>query len=263
MDKTTSPAGRFIVRITDSTLAFALRRDGARDVDYEPYAAKAGMSVAANLREAFHSSRLLGEAKDNVTVMLDAPLLLVPIDDYSEGAMEAQYRLAFPEAEGFVLRAAVLPSPKTVAVFAMDKDLCTVLGDHFEHAEIEPVMARTWDYLLRGEEAFAGKKLHVYFHDGKIEICSFSHRRFVFANTFAAGTASDAAYFILGAWRQINANAETDSLIVSGDMPERGALLKELRRFVRQVSVFSPADGFADEGVLRSGMPLDMMMQFV
>ncbi len=263
MDKTMPPTDRFIVRITDSTLSFAKRRNGSWDVDFEPYEMKVGMSAATNLREAFHTSRLPGEASGDVTVMLDTPVLLVPVDDYSEGEMAVQYKYAFPDAEGFVLRSAVLPSPKTVAVTALNKDLGVVLGDHFEHARIEPLMARTWDYLLRRDEAFGNKKLHVYFHDGKLEVCSFAHRRFVMANTFAAGTRSDALYYILGAWRHINARAETDSLVISGDVPEREALSRELQQFVRKVEFFEPSADFAAESILRSGMPLDMMMQFV
>ena len=48
---------RLTVRIGRGTLSFSLQK--GEDVAYEPYVVKSGVSMSANLREAFKTSDLL------------------------------------------------------------------------------------------------------------------------------------------------------------------------------------------------------------
>lgn len=264
MQKTTAQTERFIIRITDTSLSFARRGEGQRDIDYEPYELKIGMSVPTNLREAFRTSRLLQSASGRVTVTLGTPPLLVPIDDYDESRIREQYKYVFPDTEGVLLRATVLPATKTMAVCPMSKDLGVVLSDHFDEVITEPVMARLWDFFIRRDESLTNRKIYVYFHESKLEIFSFTRRRFAFANTFQASETADALYYILGAWQQTGCNAEKDFLVVCGDVPEGEALTKELRQYIGHVHRFDPRQEFVQAPFTSvEKMPLDMMMQFV
>ncbi len=264
MQKKISPNIQFSIRITDSSLSFACRKDGSREIEYEPYDMKISMSPAANLRDAFKNCPILDEAGDRVIVSLGSPLLLIPIDDYDKTQINDQYKYVYPDTEGVLLRSTVLPSPKTIAVFSMSKDLNVVLSDHFEEVVVEPVMARMWDFLLRRDEAVNNRKVYVYFREDKVEISSFSRRRFAFANTFKAKTAGDALYFILGAWKQTGANAEKDILVVCGKTPERDAIMKELQQYIRRVHFLDPCKEFDNAPCTRNeDMPLDLMMQYI
>ncbi|MCD8282262.1 MAG: DUF3822 family protein, partial [Prevotella sp.] len=192
------------------------------------------------------------------------PLLLIPIDDYDAPRAREQYKYVYPDAERMLLRSAVLPSPKTIALFAMSKDLNVVLSDHFEEPVIEPLQARLWDYFLRRDESINNKKMYVYFHEGQVDISSFARRRFAFANTFNADTTDDAVYFILGAWKQINADAQNDLLFVAGRPAEKKALIDRLGQYVRRVRYIEAAKEFAGAPVTKAeNMPFDMMMYFV
>ncbi len=254
---------QFIIRTTDHSLAFALHRDGDV-IDYEEYDFKRSMSLATNLREAFHTSDLLRGAGKEIVVTTDNPVLLVPIEEYDEKQMMEQYTYVYPAAKNIILRSAMLPSLKTMVVFAIDKDLVVVLSDHFETIHIEPIMARLWNFFLRRKENALAKAMYVYFYDNKFFISSFHNKRFVFANVFHADNAQDAAYYILGSWQQINGKGNRDELIVCGVVPYREEFISTIQHFVSRITTFSPADEF-HSAIYRQleKLPLDLMMQFV
>ncbi|MEE1121646.1 MAG: hypothetical protein UHT92_08230, partial [Prevotella sp.] len=80
---------RTIIRIGQQSLMFLMpevcvtNADGQRSVTplrFEPYTVKSGMSMAANLREAFRESEVLGLASNRVQVIIDAPVMLIPME---------------------------------------------------------------------------------------------------------------------------------------------------------------------------------------
>ena len=64
----------------------------AAKVMLEPYTVKSGMSMAANLREAFKESALLAIPNERVHVIIDTPTLILPIEEFDENNMEELYR---------------------------------------------------------------------------------------------------------------------------------------------------------------------------
>ena len=86
---------QFIIRITDTTLSFAMRGLDGAPVTYEPYAMKKNMSVAANLREAFRDVEMLGMADRKVTALVDSQVLLIPIEEYKAEEVEEQYGFVY------------------------------------------------------------------------------------------------------------------------------------------------------------------------
>ena len=52
-------ANRLTIRVGRSTLAMLQQTDGTDDIVYEPFVVRSGVSMAANLREAFKTSDLL------------------------------------------------------------------------------------------------------------------------------------------------------------------------------------------------------------
>ena len=72
---------RITLRITENALAFAVI-DNTVDsqVVFEPYIVKSGISIAANLREAFKTSDLLSHSTPRAQVLLDTPVLLIPLE---------------------------------------------------------------------------------------------------------------------------------------------------------------------------------------
>lgn len=255
-----------VIRVGRGSLAFAAMRTegGESRVTYEPYTVRSGVSLAANLREAFRTAELPAAAYRRVLVLVDAPVLMVPVDLYNESDAPALYAHAFPHSGGAVTVADVLPDLNAVAVFGVNKDLKLVIDDRFADAKFGTAIGPVWRYLYKRSFSGSRGKLYGYFHDRKLELFRFGKNRFKFCNSFEVDNAHDAAYFILCVWKQLGMDNDGDELYLVGDIPEKEWLLDEAKSYLRRVYVVNPAGDFNRAAVTQiKGMPYDLMTFFV
>lgn len=239
---------RTIIRIGQQSLAF-MSVEGV----YEPYTVKSGMSMAANLREAFRDSEVLAEAGDRVQVLADAPVLLIPMEEYDESQTEVLYNHTFPQgnsanglsvSSGKVVLSHIIPELNCVAVFSLNKDLRMVINDHFSDVRITPLLVPVWQHLHQCSYTGQSKKMFAYFHDRKLAVFCFGKNRFRFMNEFNATSVADSAYFILYVWQQLAMDHQKDELYIVGDMAEPEGLRDELRKYIRNVFPIKPSAEF-------------------
>ena len=232
-------------------------------VTYEPYVMKSSMSVAANLRAALKGADLAQTNAKKALVMVDAPVLLVPVELFEEQKMEEMYGHAFPRKEQETVLYNVLPDLNAVAVFAIAKDLLTVLDDNFDDVKFTAAMSPVWRHLHKRSFTGVRSKLYGYFHDQKLEVFSFYQNRFKFYNQFEPNRAYDAIYFLLYVWKQLAFSAEQDEMYLVGDIPERELFVNELRRYVQKVCVVNPSADFNRAPATQvKNMPYDLMALF-
>ena len=226
------------IRVGNNTLSFLItdKADPAQPALYEPYIVKSGISMAANLREAF---KTFSREFDLPTarVMISPPVLMVPIEQFQEDDATTLYLHAFPRSEKEVVKFNVLPSLNAVCVFCINKDLLLVLTDHFNDVQLMHVMVPVWNYLH--QRSFTGhrSKMYGYFHDKQLDIFSFQQNRFKFCNSFETTRAHDSLYFLLYVWKQLNLKPEHDEIHILGDIPEQDWLLDETRKYVKNAYV--------------------------
>lgn len=259
-----TPKQQLTIRIGRSTLSFALPGGYDEEIVYEPYVVKSGISMAANLREAFKTADLLASPPPRVRVVLDGDVLLVPVELFSEQTMGDMMVHAFPQTAADAVYYNVLPDLNTVAVFAMNRDLRLVVDDHFRDVQLIAAATPVWRHLHQRSYTGSRRKLFGYFHEQHLDIFSFSHNRFKFCNTFEADHAYDALYFLLYVWKQLQLQAEHDEVHLVGDIPEPAWMLTELKRYVQNAYVINPAADFTSLAAATvKGMPYDLQTLFV
>jgi len=158
----------------------------------------------------------------------------------------------------------VLPDLKTVCLFPINKDLWGVLNDRFDDPQFIHAMTPVWRHLH--QRSFTGhySKLYAYFHGHQLDLVSFQQNRFKFCNTFEAGHAHDAIYFILHTWNQLRLDINHDELHIIGDIPEQETLEKELKQYLQKVYRLNPvADLNQAPATKIEGMPYDLMTLIV
>lgn len=236
---------RMTIRVAHGSLTFAIA-DPMSDtqIAFEPYIAKSGVSMAANLREAFKTSPLLQRQTSKARVLVDSPALLVPIEEYKEEDNETLYMHSFPDTEGCMVASNVMPGLNSVALFALNRDLKLVVEDHYQDVRFTCLMRPVWDYLHHRSFIGNRRKLYAYFHDNVLEIFSFERNRFVFCNRYAARHTKDAVYFILFVWKQLALDQMRDELFLVGEIPDKDNLLTILRKYVSVVIVINPSANF-------------------
>lgn len=253
---------RVIVRVSDTTLSFVTQAaDG--EILYEPFAVKSGMSMSANMREAFKESNILLSDPKRAFVCIDSPTLVLPIEDAQNEHLATQYEYVYPEQTGCAIETYLMPSLNAVIVYSVNRDMKMVLEDNFADVRFLPLMAPTWEFMLRRSVGGNSKKMFAYFHDGKLNICIFNRNRFNFVNSFEGNDAHDAIYFILGVWKQQGFNATDDELYYMGEIPEQEWFTNEIHEFLQKVYPISPMAEYNRAPVtLVNGMSADMMITF-
>ncbi len=250
---------RLTIRVGQNSLTFVHKNAEGKFV-YLPYQTKNGISIAANLREALKDESLDLNSWKRVLVLLDSPTIMVPIEEYDERSKEVIYRYSVTGQENCAVLATILPSVNTVALYSLNKDLRMVLTDNFSDIKIHPVCASVWQYLQRRSNTGTNEKIYAYFHDNKMDVCSFKKNRFRFCNIFKATTANDAAYYILAAWQQLGMNAKKDDVFLLGNFNSTDQLIDELHKFVENVyKIKATADFNRQQLTLIDGIQFDLI----
>ena len=258
-DTTNISTQRLTIRIGRNTLAMLMQHTNSEEILYEPYVVRSGVSMAANLREAFKTCDLLLQPPPRVRVVLDSDVLMVPVEQFDEQTMETMYNHAFPGREQILLFYNVLPDLNAVAVFSMNKDLRLVLDDHFKDVRLVTSMLPVWRHLHQRSFTGVRPKLYAYFHEKHLELFAFRQNRFRFCNSFPISHVKDALYFIFYVWKQLQLQPEYDELHLVGNLPDKDVLMEELKRFLDKVHVINPQADFNQHPVTAiDGVPYDL-----
>ncbi len=254
--------GRIIIRIGQNHLSFSTIDPTQTEapVTYAPYVIKSSISVPANLREALGDADLQEMGYRKVLAMIDTPVLLVPIEQFEEDSISVIYNQAFPRKGMDMVLYNVLSDLNAVSVFAISKDLNTVLHDNFTDVKMMPVMSPVWRHLH--QRSFTGNrnKVYGYLHDRKLDIFSFQQNRFKFCNQFDAIRQQDAIYFLLYVWKQLMLDSESDEMHLVGSFAGMSELVNELRRYIQNVYIINPAAEFNHAPATNiKEMPFDLM----
>ena len=256
---------RLTIRIGRHTLSFsAVDANNANGIVFEPYTVRSGISMAANLREAFKEIDLAANGWSRAMVLIDSPVLMMPVDEFRDNLKETLYRHAIMGHDGETVMSIVLPSLNAVAVYSINKDLKLVLDDHFSDVRFTHVCAPVWEHLYRRSFTGVRQKLYAYFHDKRLDVFSFQQNRFRFTNSFDTNLVPDAVYFMLNVWKQLAFDNRRDELHLVGELPERDALTQELRSFIQNVYVINPKAEFNRAPITGiNNLPYDLMTYFM
>jgi hypothetical protein len=258
---------RLTIRISRTSLSFAAFMANAEHenpIVYEPYVVRSGISMAANLREALKDAELPSMGIRKARVMVDTPVLMTPVELFSEKTMAEEYHHAYPQTEQLAVLYNVLPDLNAVAVFAMNRDLKLVVSDHFEDVQYIAALTPVWRHLHQRSFTSQSLKLYAYFHDKKVDVFAYQMNRFKFYNQFDTNHAHDALYFLLYVWKQLMMDVEKDEMHLVGDIPEQEWLVDELKKYIRKAYVINPSADFNRAPVTEiKGMPYDLQTLYV
>ena len=255
---------RLVIRMSRNNLSFATVSEDNGQFTFEPYFLNSGISMAANLREAFRTQPVLQQTYSHVLVMVDTPVLMVPIEEFQEKDQRTLYLHSYQGHEQDEIVNTVLPDLNCVAVFSINRDIKLVLEDHFESPRFIATVAPVWRHLHQRSYMGVRAKLYGYFHDRHLNIFSYGQNRFKFCNTFDARDVHDSLYYLLYVWKQLGLQAEHDEIHLVGDIPEQEWLMEELQKYIKRVYTINPVGDFNRSSVTQiEGMPYDLMTLFV
>ena len=256
---------RLTIRITQGGMSFsAVDPDTENQIVYENYVVKSGISQAANLREAFRNNDLLASGWTRALMMVDTPVVMIPVEMFSEDLKDTYYHHAITGHESDLVMHTVIPSLNAVALYSFNKDLKTVADDHFDDVKFTHVCVPVWNHLHRRSFTGNRQKLFGYFHDKQLDICAFQQNRMKFQNSYAASHALDAVYFLLYVWKQLGLDQRRDELHLMGTLPDREKMTGELKKYLKNVFVNNPAGEYNRAPITQiKGIPYDLVTHYL
>ncbi len=226
------------IRITNNEIQFP-------SLD-KAYSQNTTISVAANMREAL--KEIADMDASEVVVTVNSPVIVVPEEQLKDEDANILYNVAVAETdeESIVLQQHI-EELKTVALFAVSKDLNTVIEDHFKKYEFSHVGILQLIADIPSDENVAkegvarvlslkNQSLSVFFYDGFMYVYAFKKGRFNFFNRYEATNAHDCAYMILSIWKQLGYSQLKDQLLLSGEVPFMNDLKELLGEFIKKVN---------------------------
>lgn len=258
-------ASRLTIRISRNSLCFSVADNNAESqVSFEPYTTKSGVSIAANLRQAFKESTLLQRGYKKVRAYLDTPLLIIPLEEFHEEDLETLYHHAFTGHENDCILHRVQPALNAVAVFAVNKDLKLVLEDHFSDVRFTPILQPVWNHLHQRSMTGVHNKLYGYFHDKRMDVFAFEKNRFKFFNSYNTNNVKDSMFYLLNVWNLLDMDQRKDELHLVGTLPEKDEFVTSIKEYIAKVSVINPTGEFNRAPITQiKGMTFDLMTLYI
>ena len=251
---------RLTIRFSRNNMAFAVgdpQENGM--LVYEPYEMNMGISVAANLREAFKVSELLQSGYKRLLAEMDTPVMLMPIDDFGTQDIETLYHHTYHRQGNEEILSSILPDLNAIAVFAINKDLKLVIDDHFKDIRIQPLMQSVWTHIYRHLYAGPRRKLFAYFHEKRREVFSFQQNRFRFSNSYEVENEHDALYYLLYIWKLTGMDTEKDELCLIGDTPYLNGFIDKAKQHLKLCRLINQEVYFSNSQLAkRKELPYDM-----
>ena len=251
---------RLTIRFSRNNMAFAVgdpQENGM--LVYEPYEMNMGISVAANLREAFKVSELLQSGYKRLLAEMDTPVMLMPIDDFGTQDIETLYHHTYHRQGNEEILSSILPDLNAIAVFAINKDLKLVIDDHFKDIRIQPLMQSVWTHIYRHLYAGPRRKLFAYFHEKRMEVFSFQQNRFRFSNSYEVENEHDALYYLLYIWKLTGMDTEKDELCLIGDTTYLNGFIDKAKQHLKLCRLINQEVYFSNSQLAkRKELPYDM-----
>ena len=251
---------RLTIRFSRNNMAFAVgdpQENGM--LVYEPYEMNMGISVAANLREAFKVSELLQSGYKRLLAEMDTPVMLMPIDDFGTQDIETLYHHTYHRQGNEEILSSILPDLNAIAVFAINKDLKLVIDDHFKDIRIQPLMQSVWTHIYCHLYTGPRRKLFAYFHEKRMEVFSFQQNRFRFSNSYEVENEHDALYYLLYIWKLTGMDTEKDELCLIGDTPYLNGFIDKAKQHLKLCRLINQEVYFSNSQLAkRKELPYDM-----
>ena len=264
MDKKGMKSDTLYIRAGGSTLVFA-RYDRLKEgtLNYSVYRNRTGVSANANMHGALQKVTLAHGDFGRVSVLVEGPVTLVPLNEFDEDDANDIYAFNYPAAEG--QRRSVLfdtlPGLNAVMLFSVDKDMEHTLTEEygavsFHSTQMPPVLhfASCCRHLPASGMLFACTEGNL------LTVVAFRNGELSLLNSYEASSTEDRLYYILAAAKRWGVKEDTDEVNLAGGRDEMEALQHALKVYLPNVSLLKPEEEFNRHVLaLAKDLPYDLI----
>lgn len=250
------------IRLCTDGFSFSVYTPQAEDGRFQffPYVVDPHVSMSANLKQAFSKVEAMQDQYSSVQVIVDGPTSHVPFEHFEEDEVERLFMYDYLHQQGRAVLYNILSHCNMVVLFCLDKSVRQLLAEHFPEAHYYAAETPVLEHLLEKSKSRDTQKMYAVFSSRGFLVSVMNGGKLCFVNHFPGHDNSDYVYFLLQVWKIQGMNQLQDELHLVGNIPERQALLDELRRYIRQVYVINPSAEYNRfEPALHPEVPYDII----
>lgn len=208
---------------------------------------KQDISLLANLKEAFRGLDFLSYAYKQVNVVImSRRFTLIPQDLFDEAHAETCFYYNYSANKNEVVLHNVLSKSGAVVLYGIDKSIYRFLCAQYAQVAFYASVTTWAETFVAKSRIGSAKKMYMCVYPSFIELYAYERGHLMLLNSYDCKTATDRAYYLLYAWKQLAMNQQTDELCISG-VSEGSALVEEVQRFVQHISIINPINEFYKE----------------
>lgn len=134
--------------------------------------------------------------------------------------------------------------PQASMLYALDAGLCSLLEKTFPYATVRHAGAVSLA-LFFGQQSLRDSNIYLALNGRYIELAARQGNKLLFYNVFLHETDEDVLYYLLFAMEQLNISPQEAKLCLSGQIGVEDELVKQLKRYIREVKFCVRAPGIA------------------
>ena len=209
------------------------------------------LSLTTNLKTAFHELDFLNHPYKRVNIMMASKrFTIVPLDLFEEDQAELLFYHNHQKRENETVLYSILRKNNVSVIFGIDKSAHTLLNKLYPEARLYSQATPFIDYFSVKSRLGNSKKMYTSVRKDGIDIYCFDRGHILLANSFDCTNTEDRIYYLLYAWKQLEFNQERDELHLTGTLPDKDALMSELKKFILQVFIMNPATNIDMQALL-------------
>ena len=199
-------------------------------------------SLTANLRQAFRQTELLRQAYRRANVLVaGSRWTLLPLEMFDDDQAEQVLYYTHPASDHEVVGYNILKRLDAVVVYAVDRAVYDFVRQQWPEVRIYAQSTPLLEHFAYRSRMGNSRKLYAFVHGEYLNVYALDRGRLLLGNSMACRVTADRVYYLMYLWRQLGLDQARDELHLSGLLPQKEALVQELRRYVRQVFVANPA----------------------
>lgn len=209
------------------------------------------LSLTANLKNVFHELDFVDSPFKRVNVLMAGKrFTILPLELFEDEQAELIFYHNHTKRENETVLYNILKRNNVVVIFGIDKSAYTFLNEQLAAVHFYSQAAPLIEYFSVKSKLGNSKKMYATVRQDAIDIYCFERGHLLLANSFECTHTADRIYYLLYAWKQMEFNQERDELHLSGSLPDKENLLKELKKFILQVFIMNPTTNIDIQAIL-------------
>ena len=209
-------------------------------------------------QEAFFKQPFFSLPYQKVWIMNRTPsFTFVPQLFYKEKSQEEYINFLFSNRQGITLNSSIFTAGITT-LYQLSEDVYQFMIRSFDKPEFVHYSTPVITYLLKMSKKINTCQMIINLQEKGLDIFCFSKGTFLLGNYFPCKNVSEALYYILFSWKQLQMNQMDDCLHITGDAAFKEALTNKLKLYLQNIYPLSIPPGIHFEGVETARIPFEL-----